>query len=65
MNSSLGLARSDFVVVGQVSIITERLLPEVRRWCTALPLIHGGGRKTEVVTHRSRAWHARCITRAR
>lgn len=64
MNSNLGLARSDLVVVGQVSIITERLLPEVRRRCTALPLAHGGGRQT-VVTHRSRAWHARCIARAR
>jgi len=30
----------------------------------ALLLAHGGGRRT-VVTHRSRAWHARCIARAR
>lgn len=41
MNSSLGLTRSDLVVVGQVSIITERLLPEVRRRRMALPPAHG------------------------
>lgn len=63
-----GLARPDRAFVGQTDvIITERLLPEVRGRCTALP-----PRNTTAldgVTHRSRAYErvseAREMRRAR